>query len=158
MHDKLFEAALGVEAPWYVQGVDFDTARKTLTIAIDFVAGRRFEHPDAPGLPPVHDTRIRRLRHLDFFRHECVPEVRTPRVNLPDGRVAQIEPKRFGKLSGCALSVRGLDPDQGPTDDVCRRCRAGVRVVASRACRLLALCRSCAGRSRFVRRHRGGDR
>jgi hypothetical protein len=70
MHDKLFEAALGVEAPWYVQGVDFDTARKTLTIAIDFVAGRRFEHPDAPGLHPVHDTRIKRLRHLNFFQHE----------------------------------------------------------------------------------------
>ena len=108
MHDKLFEAALGIEAPWYVQGVDFDTARKTLTIAIDFVAGSRFEHPDAPGLHPVHDTRIKRLRHLNFFQHECFLEVRTPWVNLPDGRVAQIEPKWFGKLSGSTLLFEAL--------------------------------------------------
>lgn len=108
MHDKPFEAALGVEAPWYVQGVDFDTARKTLTIAIDFVAGSRFEHPDAPDLHPVHDTRIKRLRHLNFFQHECFLEVRTPRVNLPDGRVAQIEPKWFGKLSGFTFLFEAL--------------------------------------------------
>ena len=80
MHDKLFEAALGIEEPWYVQGVDFDTARKTLTIAIDFVAGSRFEHPDAPGLHPVHDTQfIKRLRHLNF-QNECFLEVRTGRL------------------------------------------------------------------------------
>ena len=107
-HDKLFEAALGIEAPWYVQGVDFDTAKKTLTIAIDFVAGSRFEHPDTPGLHPVHDTQIKRLRHLNFFQHECFLEVRTPRVKLPDGRVVQIEPKWFGKLSGFTLLFEAL--------------------------------------------------
>ena len=61
---QLFEAALGIKAPWYVQGVDFGTE---LTIAVDFVAGSRFAYPGVPGEHPVHDTVIKRLRHLNFF-------------------------------------------------------------------------------------------
>ncbi|WP_125469822.1 hypothetical protein [Caballeronia telluris] len=34
MTNELFEAALGINAPWYVQGVDFDTAKRQLTIAV----------------------------------------------------------------------------------------------------------------------------
>lgn len=56
MHNQLFETALGVASPWYVQGMDFDAAKKTLSIVIDFTAGGRFAHPQAPGLHPVHDT------------------------------------------------------------------------------------------------------
>ena len=38
VQNQLFEAALGIAKPWYVQGVDFDAARKTLTISVDFRA------------------------------------------------------------------------------------------------------------------------
>ena len=38
MQNQLFELALGVAKPWYVDGVDFDAAKKTLTIGVDFVA------------------------------------------------------------------------------------------------------------------------
>lgn len=37
MNAKLFETALGISEPWYFQGVDFDAARKTLTIGVDFI-------------------------------------------------------------------------------------------------------------------------
>jgi hypothetical protein len=36
MHDKLFEAALGIARPWYVAGVEFDEAAKVLSVRIDF--------------------------------------------------------------------------------------------------------------------------
>ena len=42
MTAKLFEAALGIASPWYINGVAFDAAKKTLSIAVDFVAGSRF--------------------------------------------------------------------------------------------------------------------
>jgi transposase len=90
------------------RGVDFDAARKVLTIAIDFVAGSRFAAPGIEGRHRVHDTQTKRLRHLNFFQHECYLEVRTPRVKLPDGRVAQIEPDWFGKLSGFTLLFEAL--------------------------------------------------
>jgi transposase len=108
MQNQLFEAALGIARPWYVRGVDFDPARKVLTIGIDFVAGSRFAAPGVGGVHPVHDTLTKRLRHLNFFQHECYLEVRTPRVKLPDGRVVQIEPDWFGKLSGFTLLFEAL--------------------------------------------------
>src|SRR5262252_3664248 len=108
MQNQLFEAALGIAKPWCVRGVDFDGARKTLTIKVDFVAGSRFPAPGAQGLHPVHDTQTKRLRHLNFFQHECFLEVRTPRVKLPNGRVAQIEPDWFGKLAGFTLLFEAL--------------------------------------------------
>jgi transposase len=108
MQNQLFEAALGLAKPWYVGGVDFDAADKTLTINVDFVAGTRFATPGVAGAHPVHDTQIKRLRHLNFFQHECFLEVRTPRVKLPDGRVVLIEPDWFGKLSGFTLLFEAL--------------------------------------------------
>jgi transposase len=108
MQNQLFEAALGIARPWYVRGIDFDAARKVLTIGIDFVAGSRFAAPGVEGVHPVHDTQTKRLRHLNFFQHECYLEVRTPRIKLPDGRVVQIEPDWFGKLSGFTLLFEAL--------------------------------------------------
>jgi transposase len=108
MQNQLFEAALGFSKPWYVRGVDFDAARKVLTIGIDFVAGSRFPAPGVEGAHPVHDTQTKRLRHLNFFQHECFLAVRTPRVKLADGRVVQIEPDWFGKLSGFTLRFEAL--------------------------------------------------
>jgi transposase len=108
VQNKLFEAALGIVKPWYVNGVDFDAAKKTLTISVDFVAGTRFPAAGVAGVHPVHDTQIKRLRHLNFFQHECFLEVRTPRVKLPDGRVIQFEPDWFGKLAGFTLLFEAL--------------------------------------------------
>ena len=108
MSAKLFEAALGIAEPWYIQGVDFDTAKKTLTIGVDFVAGSRFAVPGIEGAHPAHDSVTKRLRHLNFFQHECYLEVRMPRVRLPDGGVRLVEPDWVGKLAGFTLLFEAL--------------------------------------------------
>ncbi|GAC1579355.1 MAG: ISL3-like element ISMac21 family transposase [Novosphingobium sp.] len=108
MTNQLFEAALGIKSPWFVQGVDFDEAKRELTIQVDFVAGSRFAHADAAGEHPVHDTQIKRLRHLNFFQHECFLEVRVPRVRLPDGKVRLVEPDWVGQLDGFTLLFEAL--------------------------------------------------
>jgi transposase len=108
MQNQLFEAALGIARPWSVQGVDFDAAKKVLTIKVDFATGTKFPAPGVPGQHPVHDTQVKRLRHLNFFQHECFLEVRTPRVKLPDGRVVLVEPDWVGKLSGFTLLFEAL--------------------------------------------------
>jgi hypothetical protein len=90
MTEKIFETALSIATPWYVAGVDLDTGARTLTIRIDFVAGRRFAVPGVDGTHPVHDTTSKRFRHLNFFQHECHLEVCVPRVKLPDGLVRQV--------------------------------------------------------------------
>jgi len=108
MSAKLFEAALGIVEPWYVQGVDFDADKKTLTIGVDFIAGSRFAVPDVEGAHPAHDTVTKRYRHLNFFQHECYLDVRMPRVRLPDGGVRLVEPDWAGKLAGFTLLFEAL--------------------------------------------------
>lgn len=108
MTAKLFEAALGITSPWYIKGVDFDAAQKSLTIAVDFVAGSRFAVPGIEGTHPAHDTVTKRYRHLNFFQHECHLEVRVPRVRLPDGGIRQVEPDWSGRLAGFTLLFEAL--------------------------------------------------
>jgi transposase len=108
MTNQLFAAALGIAAPWFVQTVDFDAGQRRLTIHVDFVPGSRFAHAKAEGEHKVHDTQFKRLRHLNFFQHECYLEVRVPRVKLPDGKVALVEPDWVGKLAGFTLLFEAL--------------------------------------------------
>jgi transposase len=108
MTTKLFEAALGIASPWYINGVDFDAEKKTLSISVDFVAGSRFGVPGVEGSHPAHDTVTKRYRHLNFFQHECYLEVRVPRVRLPDGGIRQVEPDWAGRLAGFTLLFEAL--------------------------------------------------
>lgn len=108
MHDKLFETALGIKAPWFVKTVAFDEAARVLTVLIDFARGSRFAAVGEAGEHPVHDTVTKSYRHLNFFQHECHLQVRTPRVKLPDGRVALVEPEFAGRLSGFTLLFEAL--------------------------------------------------
>jgi transposase len=79
-----------------------------LTVRVDFPAGTRFSHPRAAGAHPVHDSQLKRLRHLNFFQHDCHLEVRVPRVRLPDGKVALVEPDWVGRLAGFTLLFEAL--------------------------------------------------
>ena len=108
VQDKLFEAALGIQAPWSVKAVDFDVTAKVLTILIDFKVGSHFAVSGHDGLHPVHDTVTKQYRHLNFFQHECQLQVRVPRVKLPDGSVRQVSPGFEGKLSGFTLLFEAL--------------------------------------------------
>jgi hypothetical protein len=78
--ERLFEQALGNAAPWSVKEVRFDAAARQLTVVVEFAAGSRFAHPTHPGLHPVHDTQVKRLRHLNFFQHDCPLEGKRPAV------------------------------------------------------------------------------
>ena len=66
MHGDLFAKALSVSEPWFVDGVDFDEGERRLTVRIDFRRGSRFAHAGDDGAHPVHDTQIKRYRHLDW--------------------------------------------------------------------------------------------
>jgi transposase len=137
MHDRLFGAALGIAPPWFVAGVRFDEARKVLTLGIDFTAGTRFAVEDVPGEHPVHDTITKTYRHLNFFEHECVLEVRTPRVKLPNGTVHLVKPPFAGKLSGFTLLFEAMVLMLAPQMPFA----AVARIVGISAHRVLAICK-----------------
>jgi len=103
MTEALFETALGIVAPWYISGIDFDASGRCLILRIDFRRGSRFAVAGTEGEHPVHDTVSKSYRHLNFFQYECVLEVRLPRVRLPEGGIRQVEPDWAGRLSGFTL-------------------------------------------------------
>ena len=72
MHDRLFEAALGITPPWFVAGVSFDEPSRVLTVGIDFTAGGRFAVQGVAAEHPVHDTVTKTCRHLSFFQHAAL--------------------------------------------------------------------------------------
>jgi len=137
MHDRLFEAALGIAPPWFVGGVRFDEASKVLTVGIDYAAGSRFAVEGAAGEHPVYDSLTKTYRHLNFFQHECVLEVRTPRVKLPDGSVQLVKPPFAGKLSGFTLLFEALVLMLAPQMPFA----AVARIAGISAHRVLAICR-----------------
>jgi transposase len=101
--EKIFEAALGISSPWFIAGMNFEPSQRKLNIRVDFEVGSRFAVAGHSGEHPVHDTVTKTYRHLNFFQHECIFEVRVPRVKLPDGKVMQITPPWAGKLAGLTL-------------------------------------------------------
>ncbi len=104
----LFTRALGLGEPWRVVAVDFDEAARSLELHLDFPVGARFACPRCGGLCPVHDTALRRWRHLDFFQHEahlCAP---APRVRCPEDGVLTVEVAWARAGSGFTLLFEAL--------------------------------------------------
>ena len=88
----LFAAALGLQKPWKIENVNFDSDNGQLTLELGFERGAKFPDPDDPSTRcPVHDVREKRWRHLDFFQHRTELVARVPRVKNAEGKVVQVE-------------------------------------------------------------------
>lgn len=81
---ELFQMALGLLPPWFVDRSEFDSDRKRLDIYIDFIRGGRFVCPVCGQADCVaYDSEEKTWRHLNFFQHQAYLHARTPRVNCP---------------------------------------------------------------------------
>lgn len=106
---QLFGAALGLQAPWQVTGLDFDEAGSRLDIGMDFPKGARFACSDcATPDCPVHDTETKTWRHLDFFQHQAYLTARVPRVRCPHHGVRLVNVPWARPGSGFTLLFEAL--------------------------------------------------
>jgi transposase len=105
----LFQAALGLSAPWQVTSVEFDPERKRLDLRVDFPKGSTFSCPecDRAGLK-AHDTEEKTWRHLDFFQHEAHLTARAPRVVCPEHKVRLVALPWARERSGFTLLFEAL--------------------------------------------------
>jgi len=88
---ELFSTALGLEEPWFVKDINFDSEKKRLDILLDFTKGSKFYCPECGAENcPIHDTKERTWRHLDFFQHQAYLTARVPRVTCKTCGVKQI--------------------------------------------------------------------
>ena len=108
--ENLFSAALGINPPWFVKSIKFDSKSKRLDLILDFVKGSKFTVKEDAGLThhPVYDTQNKEWRHLNFFEHECYLQARVPRVQLPNGSIRLIQPPWSGLQNGFTLLFEGL--------------------------------------------------
>ena len=80
----LFSVALGLTAEWQVSDYNFDGDSGELLIKLDFKKGSKFACASCGSENlPVHDTVIKRWRHLNFFQHKAFLEARVPRSLCP---------------------------------------------------------------------------
>ena len=78
--EALFTSALGLQAPWSVEKVELDTARRRIDFELTCKANRlSCPHCQAPG-QSVHDRIKREWRHLDFFQYEAWLHAEVPRI------------------------------------------------------------------------------
>jgi transposase len=87
----LFSIALGIEEPWFVKDITFDSEKRRLDIILDFKRGSRFNCPECGTENcTIHDTKERTWRHLDFFQHQAYLTARVPRITCTQCGVKQI--------------------------------------------------------------------
>jgi transposase len=91
--EQLFTLALGLNAPWEVRKIGFETTAdqsKELHIEIGFQKGAKFSD-ETGNLCGVHDTIAKRWRHLNFFEHTCYIHCDVPRLYKQDGTVKLVQ-------------------------------------------------------------------
>lgn len=86
----VFEEALGLEWPWYIDRARFDGETRTLLIHLDFESGGTFAcgacgHRECKA----YDTVQRQWRHLDFFGYRTFLQGLSPRAVCPSCGIRQ---------------------------------------------------------------------
>lgn len=105
----LFQAALGIAAPWQVTEASFDPESGRLDIHLDFPRGARFACPESDeGACAVHDTEHKTWRHLNFFQHQAYLHGRVPRISCPTHGVRQVAVPWARPGSGFTLLFEAL--------------------------------------------------
>ena len=109
-NNHLFEAALSIQKPWYIDHVDFEVENKRLDIFIDFERGATFpsDDPGYDGQYGAYDTEQKTWRHLNFFEHECYLHCRTPRIELEKNKIRTVSPPWAGINPGFTLLFEAL--------------------------------------------------
>ena len=110
--NKIFEKALGLSKPWYIEKIDFDEKKRTLDIQINFKRGAIFEHIDKTTGEVEqckgYDTKDKVWQHLNFFEHKCFLHCRTPRIKTANGKVVLIKPPWAGVSNGFTLLFEAI--------------------------------------------------
>ena len=114
---RLFEQALGLEHPWYVDKTEFEPKTGKLDLHLNFEAGGMFECGGCGGEGrKAYDTAWKRWRHLNFFQHEAFLHAPAPRVKCPSCGIRRARLPWARPRSGFTLLFVGAGDDDGGAD------------------------------------------
>lgn len=87
----LYQAVLGITAPWKVTRVDLQLKAGQVDVFVEHPAGERFACPECGTPCPVHDhTEERVWRHLDTCQYRTLLHARPPRIRCSKHGVKQV--------------------------------------------------------------------
>jgi len=107
---EIFSLALGLESPWEIKSVEMKVTRnsiKELHLHIGYTQGFQFKDKEGNHCP-VHDTKAKKWRHMNFFEHQCYIHCSVPRIKTKDGKVRQIDVPWARKQSGFTLLFEAI--------------------------------------------------
>ena len=88
---ELYRQLLGLTAPWTVEHVELDMAKKHVEVHVGHSAGQRFACPECGRELGVYDHLAERVwRHLDSCQFLTYLHARPPRVSCPEHGVHQV--------------------------------------------------------------------
>lgn len=86
---ELYQAVLGLRAPWTVVNVELDVNRQQVTVTVAAGLGPH-PCPECQEIVPGYDRKRRRWRHLDTCQFTTWIQAEVPRVSCPTHGVKQI--------------------------------------------------------------------
>ena len=109
--NSLFEAGLGLEAPWKVTGSGLErdqSGKMFLCLEIEVQPGSKLPCPCCGKLCPLYDHQLKRWRHLNFWQHATYLSARVPRTDCPEHGVKHAEVPWARAGSGFTLMFEAL--------------------------------------------------
>ena len=150
---QVFEIALSLGKPWYIESINLDADRNRLDIRVDFRKGAKFSCPSCGTENQcVHDTMEKTWRHLDFSQFETYVTARVPRVKCGTCSVHQVRAPWAREGSGFTLLFERRIIDLAPVMPV-KTLGQKLGVTDTRVWRLVEHHLKCAGKAGPLPRH-----
>lgn len=109
MEKELFQLALNIQDPWFIDRIEFAPDEKRLDLWIDFIPGSVFECPKCGRTEcKAYDTSDKTWRHLNFFQYKCYLHCRVPRVECKECGIHQVNVPWARKKSGFTLLMDSM--------------------------------------------------
>jgi len=109
MEKELFQLALNIQDPWFIDRIEFSPEEKRLDLWVDFIPGSEFECPECgKSKCKAYDTSEKTWRHLNFFQHKCYLHCRVPRVECEDCGIHLVKVPWARKKSGFTLLMDSM--------------------------------------------------
>ena len=112
---KLFQQALGIDSPWFIKSIEFESEGKRLDIHIDFKRGSTFSDGtdgaackayDTVPVPRHHSLPINELR-----ADSLLVDVNGELISIPDQHTLKIPNNGRIILQGTRTNIASLDND-----------------------------------------------
>lgn len=87
---------LKVDLPWQISLIEVHPGTEVVDIYLDYERGSQFKCPECGKSCKVHDSRVHRIRHLDWFQYRCYLNIKVPRIKCKEHGVKVVSELPWG--------------------------------------------------------------